>query len=148
MEPSESTLDTLKTMRKRYSDLLLLPTFEERFEYLKCNQPIGEITFGGGRYLNQALYSSPEWKELRSRIIVRDNGCDLGVEGYPIVGKMLIHHINPITKEEVLRRAPSVFDPENLILVSYNTHQDIHYREESRVPTLVVRKPNDTCPWR
>lgn len=135
-------------MRKRYSDLLLLPTFEERFEYLKCNQPIGEITFGGGRYLNQVLYNSPEWKQVRRDIIIRDNGCDLGVEGYEIVGKMLIHHINPITKEDLLRRSPLVFDPENLILVSFDTHQDIHYCEHSHKPTLVERRPNDTCPWR
>ena len=137
------------TMKKSYTELLSFTSFEERFKYLCCYQPIGEATFGGGRYLNQALYRSKQWKDLREQIIIRDNGCDLGVEGYDIRGKILIHHINPITKEELLKRAPSVFDPENLICVSFETHQGIHYCDETKIPTqLITRKPNDTCPWK
>lgn len=134
---------------KTYSELIKIPTYEERFQYLQLKGAVGKDTFGYDRYLNQILYNSPEWKRLRNQIIIRDNGCDLGCEGYEIYGRVLIHHLNPITVEDVVSRNPIVFDPENLICVSHNTHNAIHYGDESLlILAPVERTKNDTCPWR
>lgn len=137
-------------MIRSYSELITLPTFVERFRYLKLGGQVGVETFGYDRYLNQILYRTAEWKRFRNEIIVRDNGCDLGCEGYEIVGqKILVHHINPISIEDVLRRDPKVFDPENVICTILNTHNAIHYGDESLLVTEPIeRKPNDTCLWR
>lgn len=132
-----------------YSEVITLPTFLERYRYLKLGGVIGEETFGYDRYLNQTLYRSTEWKRFRRDIILRDNGCDLAYDGYELVGKILIHHIDPITPKDVLRRDPKIFDPENVICVSLNTHNAIHYGDESLLMLdPVIRTKNDTCPWR
>ena len=134
---------------KTYSELIQFPTFIERYRYLKIGGRVGEDTFGHDRYLNQALYSSYEWKRFRREIILRDNGCDLGCEDRELYEKILIHHINPITIEDVIRRDPKIFDPENVISTSHITHNAIHYGDESLLFTeLIERRPNDTCPWR
>ena len=134
---------------KRYSELISIPTYEERFKYLQLKGAVGNDTFGYDRYLNQILYNSPEWKRLRNQIIIRDNGRDLGCEGYEIYGRILIHHMNHITVEDIVSRDPIVFDPENLICVSHNTHNAIHYGDENLlIMAPVERTKNDTCPWR
>lgn len=134
-----------------YDELSKLPTFEERYEYCKLNGVPTATTFGGHRQVNQILYSSPEWKETRKRVIVRDNGCDLGVQDRPISypNKILIHHLNPITLEQVINHDPAVFDLNNLITVSYNTHNAIHYGNEGMlIPTKPTeRKEGDTMLW-
>lgn len=133
----------------RYSELKRLKTFEERYEYLRLGGLIGESTFGFERFLNQALYRSQQWRLLRNQIILRDDGCDLGVPGYDIHDKIIIHHMNPLTKEQLHEPDDSMFDPEFLICVSMNTHNAIHYGDASLLPRgPVVRKPNDTCPWK
>ena len=134
---------------KTYSELMALPTFEERYRYLRLRGCVGRETFGHDRYLNQILYTSPEWRSFRRDIILRDNGLDLGCNGFDIFGRVIVHHINPITVEDVLNRSPQVFDPDNVICCSNNTHQAIHYGDESLLPLLPPeRHPNDTCPWR
>ena len=134
---------------KSYSELITLPTFEERFEYLRLNGTVGSETFGHDRYLNQTLYRSPEWKRFRHKIIIRDNGCDLACEGYEIYEKILIHHINPITVKNILERNPMVFDPENVVCTILNTHNAIHYGDDSLIiKAPIQRYKNDTCPWR
>lgn len=135
--------------KKRYSELILLPTFKERFEYLKLDGKVGEDTFGWDRYLNQTFYRSAQWRHIRDQVIVRDNGCDMGLEGYPIHGKILIHHINPITADDISHSDEEVLiDLDNLVCVSLATHNAIHYGDESLIPQdPVVRKPGDTCPW-
>lgn len=134
---------------KTYSELIRIPTFIQRYRYLKLNGAVGDETFGYDRYLNQVLYHSPEWKRFRREIIIRDNCCDLACEGYEIVGKVLIHHIEPITMRDIELRDPKLFDPENVISVTLNTHNAIHYGDESLLMIEpLVRKPNDTCPWK
>ena len=134
---------------RTYSELSKLKTFEDRFQYLRLDGIVGEETFGFDRYLNQILYQSDEWKRRRIDIIIRDNGCDLGCEGFEVHGKILIHHINPITVDDIVNRNPKVFDPENLILTSHNTHQAIHYgNEDLLILAPIERSKNDTCPWR
>lgn len=134
---------------KTYSELITIPTFEERFEYLQLKSSVGKDTFGYDRHLNQVLYRSPEWKRLRNQIIIRDCGCDLACEGYDIHSKVLIHHLNPITVEDVLARSRKVFDPDNLVCVSHNTHNAIHYGDVDLLVTgPIIRTKNDTCPWR
>lgn len=133
---------------KTYSELITIPTFEERFEYLQLKGSVGKDTFGYDRHLNQVLYRSPEWKRLRNQIIIRDCGCDLACEGYDIHSKVLIHHLNPITVEDVLARSRKVFDPDNLVCVSHNTHNAIHYGGVDLLVTgPIIRTKNDTCPW-
>ena len=137
------------TIIRSYSELITLPTFEERYLYLQLGGIVGVETFGYDRYLNQILYTSGEWRSFRDRIIVRDLGCDLGCPGFEIHIRPTVHHINPVTVEEVLRRDPKVFDPENVITTTHNTHMAIHYGDKSMLylpPT--ERKPNDTCPWK
>lgn len=134
---------------KTYSELSKLETFKERYQYLKLDGIVGEETFGFDRYLNQILYKSDGWKSCRNNIIIRDNGYDLGCEGFEVHGRILIHHISPITVEDIVNRNPNVFDPENLILTSHNTHQAIHYgNEDLLIQGPIVRSKNDTCPWR
>ena len=134
---------------RTYSELITIPTFEERFEYLQLKGSVGKDTFGYDRHLNQVLYRSPEWKRLRNQIIIRDCGCDLACEGYDIHSKVLIHHLNPITVEDVLARSRKVFDPDNLVCVSHNTHNAIHYGDVDLLITgPIIRTKNDTCPWR
>ena len=139
----------MKMTIKTYSELIKLRTFEERYRYLRIGGAVGRDTFGHDRYLNQILYNSAEWKRCRREIIIRDNGCDLASEGFEIFGRILIHHINPITIEDVVNRNPIVFDPENLISTTHNTHNAIHYGDESLLITAPIeRTKNDTCPWR
>lgn len=134
---------------RTYSELITIPTFEERFEYLQLKGSVGKDTFGYDRYLNQVLYRSPEWKRLRNKIIIRDCGCDLACDGYDIYGKVLIHHLNPITVDDVLARSRKVFDPDNLVCVSHSTHNAIHYGDVDLLVTgPIIRTKNDTCPWR
>lgn len=136
-------------MIRTYSELIMLPTFVERYRYLKIGGRVGSETFGYDRYLNQILYRTAEWKRFRNEIIVRDNGCDLACDGYEIYGKILVHHINPIAVEDVVNRTAKVFDPENVISTTLNTHNAIHYGDESLLITEPIeRKPNDTCPWK
>lgn len=135
---------------RTYTELSKLKTFDERFKYLLLKGKIGIETFGYDRYLNQVLYTSPQWKSLRDKIILRDDGQDLGLEGYPINGKVIIHHLNPITVDDVLDESPDVFNPEYLVCVSHKTHNALHYGYETYPDSLKVveRRPNDTIPWR
>lgn len=136
---------------KTYSELITIPTFLERYEYLKIGGEVGKETFGHERYLNQILYNSHEWRMFRKDIVVRDCGTDLAMlsEDYEIFGKIIVHHIDPITVEDVLRRHPKIFDPENVVCVSHDTHNAIHYGDISMLRIEVVeRSPYDTCPWR
>lgn len=136
-------------MIKRYSDLIAIPTFEERFEYLQLNGRIGEVTFGSNRYLNQTLYKSNRWFRFRDSIIIRDNGCDLGIEGYEIYGPIIIHHINPITAEDILNDYYKIFDPNNAIATTLNTHNAIHYSDKTKlILPPIQRTKDDTCPWK
>lgn len=134
---------------KCYSELSRLSTFEERYSYLQLKGSVGADTFGFDRYLNQIFYRSKEWKAVRDLVIIRDNGCDLGVLGYEIHGRILIHHLNPISIEDIERRTSILLDPEYLICTTHNTHNAIHYGDEgllSRAP--VQRTKYDTCPWK
>ncbi len=137
-------------MNRYYSVLIKLETFIERYEYLKLNANIGNETFGYDRYINQALYLSEEWKRFRREIIIRDNGCDLGLDDRPIFGnKIIIHHLNPLTKRQILDRDPCVFNPENVICCRHQTHMAIHYGSFENInDDIIVRSANDTCPWR
>ena len=134
---------------RTYSELILLPTFEERFKYLQLNGRIGDDTFGFDRYINQNFYKSADWKRIRDQIIIRDNGCDLALEGYEIYGRILIHHMNPITVKDVELSTEYLMNPEYLICVTHNTHNAIHYGDEKLINKgPVVRTKNDTCPWK
>ena len=135
-------------MTKTYSELISIPTFEGRFEYLKLNGIVGQGTFNGHRYLNQLLYKCSEWRKVRREVIIRDFGYDLGLEGYPIGGIIVVHHLNPITPADIIERRDCVFDLENLISTAHNTHEAIHYGDAGLLPTIIERKRNDTCPWR
>ena len=139
----------MTTNIRTYSELITLPTFKERYEYLRLGGRVGEDTFGFDRYLNQAFYKSEEWRSIRDHVITRDNGCDLGMEGHEIFGRILIHHMNPIRKEDVINRSDILLNPEYLICTIKNTHDAIHYGDESLlVIAPVERRKNDTCPWR
>ncbi len=134
---------------KTYSEVIALPTFEDRFNYLQLKGRVGQETFGYDRYLNQILYNSYEWRKFRREIIVRDNGCDLACEGHDINDKALIHHINPIRVEDIINRNPIVFDPENVITTILSTHNAIHYCDENLlIISPIERRQNDTCPWK
>lgn len=138
----------MRTIRT-YSELVRLPTFEERFRYLKLDGLVGKDTFGFDRYLNQEFYRSKEWKEVRDFVIVRDNGCDLGMDGYEIVGRIYIHHMNPITVNDIVHSSDFLLNPDYLICVSHNTHNAVHYGDEDLLVTVPVeRRKNDTCPWK
>lgn len=136
-------------MVRTYSELIKIPTFLERFKYLKLNGSVGIDTFGFDRYLNQTFYRSYEWKRLRNDVIVRDMGCDLGLEGYDIFDKILVHHMNPIGPDDIIHRSDYLLDPEFLICTSKLTHDAIHYGDEQILyQDPVIRTPGDTCPWR
>lgn len=136
-------------MGKTYKELIKLQSFEERYKYLQLDGHVGDIIFGGQRYLNQILYSSSEWKKTRRKVIIRDEGYDLAHKDYPIAGKVYIHHINPITLNDIIERSYLVFDPNNLICVSFKTHNAIHYGiEETIFSKPAKRFPNDMCPWK
>lgn len=141
---------TRNTTIRTYSELILLPTFEERYRYLRLGGRVGEDTFGFDRFINQFLYQrSQRWKSVRDRVIVRDYGCDLGVKGYDIHGKIIVHHMNPITMDDILQESEFVFDPEYLISTTHNTHNAIHYGDENLlIKGPIERSRNDTCPWR
>lgn len=136
-------------MIRTYSDLKRLEFFIDRFNYLKLNGSVGSETFGFDRYLNQALYRSQEWRNVRREIIRRDNACDLGIEDHDIYDRIIIHHMNPLTPEQIEDADQSIFDPEFLICTSTLTHKAIHFSDESLLPKgLIERRPNDTCPWK
>lgn len=137
-------------MMKNYSDLSRIKTFEERFDYLKIGGSVGFETFGHNRYLNQMFYHCDEWKRAKQIVIMRDDGNDLGVKGIPITGIIIVHHINPISVEQILERDPVIFDPEYLISVSEMTHKAIHYGDSNLLRRYepIVRRPYDTSPWR
>ena len=140
-----STMTNIRT----YSELVTLPTFEERYRYLRIGGRVGEETFGFDRYLNQMFYTSNEWRDIRDHVIIRDNGCDLGMLDREISGRILVHHMNPITVDDVLKRSKYLLDPEYLICTIKNTHDAIHYGDESLLFTgPIERRPNDTCPWK
>ena len=139
----------MRTTIRTYSELITLPTFEERYRYLKLGGRVGEETFGFDRYINQIFYTSNEWRDVRDFVIVRDGGCDLGMPDREIFGKILVHHMNPIRQEDILRRSKWLLDPEYLICTIKNTHDAIHYGDESLlILPPIERKKNDTCPWR
>lgn len=134
---------------KSYRNLILLPTIEERYEYLKLTGKVGEDLFGFDRYLNQAFYTSTEWRQFRYRMIARDSGCDMAHQDYPISGRVILHHLNPLTVEDFENSSDALFDPNNVVCVSESTHEAIHYGDISLLPAEpLVRAPNDTCPWR
>lgn len=136
-------------MSKSYSELITIPTFEERYRYLRIKGKIGIETFGFDRYLNQALYRDGYWKVIRRKIIIRDEGCDLAFPGREIPGRIIIHHLNPLTEEDLINRSDKIFDPENLITTCIRTHNAIHYGDESLLyQDPIERKENDTIPWR
>lgn len=134
---------------KSYSELKALSTFEERYNYLRLRGRVGQDTFGFDRIFNQMFYRSKEWKSIRDYVIVRDNGCDLGVEGYEIHGRILVHHMNPITLDDIERNSDFLMNPEYLISTMHITHNAIHYGDENLLMTAPVeRRRNDTCPWK
>ena len=134
---------------KTYSELKRLDTFEERYRYLRLNGSVGESTFGFDRYLNQVFYRSQRWKKIRDEVIIRDNGCDLGIEGYEIHGRILIHHMNPLSIDDIENESDFLLNPEYLISTTHNTHNAIHYGNENLlVKAPVERTKYDTCPWR
>lgn len=133
-----------------YSELIQLSTFEERFKYLKLRGVVANETFGFDRYLNQRFYKSPEWRRVRDQVIIRDNGCDLGIPGHEIYGNIIIHHMNPMSIEDIEQHPEILLDPEYLICVSLETHNAIHYGDDSILEKniIVERQPGDTTPWR
>lgn len=134
---------------RSFSELSKLKTFEERYQYLRLDGVVGEDTFGFERYLNQTFYRSQRWKKVRDQVIVRDNGCDLGIEGHEIYGKVLIHHMNPITILDIENESDFLLNPEYLICVTHNTHNAIHYGDEGLLMKgPIERTKNDMCPWR
>ena len=140
----------MKTMVRTYHELKTFDTFEERFKYLQLKGQVGADTFGYDRIFNQRFYQSREWQAIRNEVIIRDNGCDLGVEGYDIPGRVVIHHMNPITLEDIENCTDILMNPEYLISTTHETHNAIHYGDDKilRCKTLVERRPGDTIPWK
>lgn len=137
------------TMVKTYTELIRFKTLEERYRYLRIGGRVGEETFGFDRWMNQVFYKDPRWRDIRDEVITRDNGCDLGLEGYDIHGKIFVHHMNPVTKDDILHNFDSLLNPEFLISTSKRTHDAIHYGNEDLLPqSPIVRTRNDTCPWK
>ncbi len=137
-------MSTIRT----YSEMIRSSDFVERFKYLALHGGVGDATFGFDRYLNQMFYSSREWKQVRNHVIVRDNGCDLGIEGYEIHDRIAIHHMNPMSVNDIAEGDPNILDPEFLITTSHNTHNDIHYGDERQLPKpFVERRRGDTKLW-
>lgn len=136
-------------MNRTYSELIKIPDFLGRYRYLKLNGHVGEELFGYARFLNQVFYQSKAWRSVRRKVILRDKACDLGIDGYDILGTIYVHHMNPITLKQLLDNDPCLLDPEFLISVSGKTHEAIGLGDESLLPLdPIVRKPNDTCPWK
>lgn len=134
---------------KTYSEMISFSSWDERFNYLKLDGAVGHDTFGSERFLNQVFYSSKEWASIRNQIIIRDLGCDLGITGFDIFGKILIHHMNPITVSDIVNRSKYLLDPEYLVCVSHDTHNAIHFGTDKSVSNIFVeRYPNDMCPWK
>lgn len=134
---------------KTYQELSYLKTFEERFRYLKLGGKVGTETFGFDRYLNQQFYQSYQWKRLRDQIIIRDDGCDLGISDRPIQGRVLIHHLNPVSRRDIIQQSEFLLNPDYLVCVSHDTHNAIHYGDEGLLITMPPeRQRNDTCPWK
>lgn len=137
------------TTIRTYSELIAIPTYEERFRYLKLDGLVGRETFGFDRYLNQAFYNSKEWETIRDFIIMRDNGCDLAIQDYEIKGRIYVHHMNPIMIKDIQTSSEFLLNPDYLICTAFNTHQAIHYGDESfLISAPIERTKNDTCPWR
>lgn len=136
-------------MTRFYTELSQIKTFQERYDYLQLGGSVGKETFGFDRFINQNFYRSQEWKSIRDYVIVRDNGCDLGIDGYEIYGKIYIHHMNPILLKDFETKSEFLLDPEYLICATHQTHNAIHYGDESLLVTAPIeRSVNDTCPWR
>lgn len=136
-------------MIRTYSELITISNYKDRYNYLKLMGSVGDSTFGFDRYLNQSFYTSKEWLSIRDQVIIRDNGCDLGVEGYEIHGRIYIHHMNPILPKDIVDTTEFLLNPEYLITTTHETHNAIHYGDESLlVADPIVRSPNDTCPWK
>lgn len=136
-------------MKRTYSELMKLKSFEERFHYVELKGSVGKATFGYDRWMNQHFYTSPEWRRFKRQILIRDEGCDLGCDDHPIYGSVIVHHLNPITKEQIINHDPAILDPENVISVSSLTHNALHYGDIDLLPSkFVERRPYDTCPWR
>lgn len=136
------------TITRSYSELRRLDTFEERFDYLSLRGRVGESTFGFDRYINQEFYRSVQWKQVRDRVISRDEGCDMGIEGYEIYDKIIIHHMNPMSPDDIIHADEAILDPEFLICVTHRTHQAIHYGDRTMIrQPLVARRPGDTKLW-
>lgn len=135
---------------RTYSELIQIPTFIERYRYLKLGGRIGEDTFGFDRWLNQYFYGTKEWREIRQKVFIRDDGCDLAHPDFPATGRLIVHHMNPITEKDIVQRSDILLDPEYLITTVLNTHNAIHYGDESLlgISEIVLREPNDTCTWR
>lgn len=134
---------------KCYSELIRLPTFQDRYQYLRLDGLVGKETFGFDRYMNQVFYRSPEWRRIRDIVITRDEGCDLGLAGRELFDRIIIHHMNPIRPEDIRNRSELILDPEYLITTSHTTHLAIHYGDEHNLlQEPIVRGPNDTCPWK
>ena len=139
----------MNTRIRTYSELSKLTTFEDRYQYLRLDGAVGEETFGFDRYMNQIFYRSPKWKAVRNQVIIRDNGCDLGIEGFEIYGNIIVHHMNPLTIEDIESESSYLLDPDHLICTTHNTHNAIHYGDVNLLMLGPVdRKPNDTCPWK
>lgn len=136
-------------MIRSYNELMNLRTFKERYQYLKLNGSVGSTTFGFDRYINQSFYRSREWKQIRDQVIVRDNGCDLGIDGYEIHGRIYIHHMNPLLRKDILDKTDFLLNPDYLICTTHNTHNAIHYGDENLLTSEPIeRVRNDTCPWK
>ena len=145
----EDIVGMVMKMIRTYSELINFPTFEERYRYLRLEGKVGEDTFGFDRWLNQSFYKDREWRAIRYKVIIRDNGCDLGIPDREIHSRIIVHHMNPITKDDILYRSAFLLNPEYLICTVKNTHDAIHYGDEGlliKVP--IERTRNDTCPWR
>lgn len=139
----------MMTTKRSYRELSRLKTFKDRYDYLKLDGVVGESLFGSSRWVNQEFYRSKEWANIRKKVIVRDSGCEFGLEDYPINGKIIIHHMNPLTLEDIVDRTEILMDPEYLICVSKITHDAIHYGDWDLIPKdPIERRPNDTCPWK
>ena len=148
MKSMTTTMNDCRYIRT-YSELIQLPTFEDRFRYLKLEANVGDATFGFDRYLNQQFYRSSEWKRLRNEIILRDNACDLGIQDRELDKRIIIHHMNPITKDDLIHQTDFLLNPEYLICTCHKTHSAIHYGDENILEQVMVeRSKNDTCPWR
>ncbi len=139
----------MKSMARTYHELSQLPTIQERYQYLRLSGVVGQDTFGFDRYLNQIFYKSPLWLSVRRKILIRDDGCEMGLSGYPIGGKIIVHHINPIVEQDILDESEDLVNPDYLVCVSHQVHMAIHYGDERLLPKdPIVRTPYDTCPWK